>query len=203
MTQTTGTLNIPSLAEPLVVPNRTIAQAWYMFIRALWQRSGGATGGGTVTSGMTFPFAGTVAPTGFLVCDGSAVSRGTFSALFTAIGTTWGDGDGSTTFNLPDTRGRVILGAGGTYSPGDTGGSSTLSLGVANLPPHNHNIIDPGHNHTSLVAASNVTSGSSAGGATSGNTGTSSTGVSTDNTGLGTPANILPPYAAMLMIIKT
>lgn len=202
-TQTTGALNIPSIQAPFVDPPRTITQPWYMFIRALWQRSGGATGGGTVTSGMMMPFGGSVAPVGFLICDGSAVSRETFSSLFTAIGTTWGAGDGSTTFNIPDTRGRVLIGAGGAYPVGATGGSSTLTLTIPNLPVHNHNIIDPGHVHTAMVPASNVTAGAAAGGAVAGNTGASITNISTDNTGSGTPANILPPYAAVLAIIKT
>lgn len=51
-------------------------------------------------------------PAGWLVCDGSAVSRTTYANLFTAIGTTWGGGNGSTTFNLPDLRGRAPIGAG-------------------------------------------------------------------------------------------
>lgn len=61
-------------------------------------------------AGMMTPFAGSVAPTGWLFCDGSAVSRTTYAALFSAIGTLWGAGDGSTTFNLPDMRGRVPAG---------------------------------------------------------------------------------------------
>lgn len=58
------------------------------------------------------PYAGSTIPTGWLECDGTAVSRTTYAALFAAISTTWGTGDGSTTFNLPDCRGRVPLGAG-------------------------------------------------------------------------------------------
>lgn len=57
-------------------------------------------------------FAGTSTPTGFLACDGSAVSRSTYAALFAVIGTTWGAGDGSTTFNVPDLRGRAPIGKG-------------------------------------------------------------------------------------------
>lgn len=62
--------------------------------------------------GMVSPFAGAAAPTGWLLCDGSAVSRATYAALFTAISTTYGVGDGSTTFNLPDLKGRSVIGAG-------------------------------------------------------------------------------------------
>jgi microcystin-dependent protein len=61
-------------------------------------------------SGIVSPFAGAAAPTGWLMCYGQAVSRTTYAALFAAIGTTYGAGDGATTFNLPDLRGRVIAG---------------------------------------------------------------------------------------------
>ena len=56
-------------------------------------------------------FAGTTPPEGTLLCDGSAVSRDTYSDLFDVIGTTWGEGDGETTFNLPDLRGKWLMGA--------------------------------------------------------------------------------------------
>ena len=68
-------------------------------------RVGVPTGGG-------IDWYASAAPTGFLICDGSAVSRATFAALFAVIGTSWGTGDGSSTFNLPDTRGRVLVGVG-------------------------------------------------------------------------------------------
>jgi len=62
--------------------------------------------------GIVSPFAGSAAPTGWLICDGSAVSRTTYSRLFTVISTTYGTGDGSSTFNVPDLRGRHAVGAG-------------------------------------------------------------------------------------------
>ena len=65
-------------------------------------------------TGMIAPFAMSTAPSGWLTCDGSAVSRSTHSNLFSAIGTTWGTGDGSTTFNVPDLRG-AFLRATGTH----------------------------------------------------------------------------------------
>lgn len=61
----------------------------------------------TEKPGMIKPFAGTTVPTGYLLCDGSAVSRTTYANLFSAIGTTYGSGDGSTTFNLPDLNDRL------------------------------------------------------------------------------------------------
>jgi phage-related tail fiber protein len=65
-----------------------------------------------IPPGTPLPFAGATAPTGFLLCDGAAVSRTTYAALFTAISTVYGAGDGSTTFNLPDYRGAILMGAG-------------------------------------------------------------------------------------------
>jgi microcystin-dependent protein len=79
-----------------------------------------ATASGTTAvlpSGLVMPFAGTTTPDGWLACDGSAVSRTTYSLLFTAIGTTYGDGDGSSTFNVPDLRGRLPV---GQYPDGKT-----------------------------------------------------------------------------------
>lgn len=60
--------------------------------------------------GTMMPYGGTSAPTGFMLCDGSAISRATYSDLYTAIGDAFGEGDGSTTFNLPDMRGRFVRG---------------------------------------------------------------------------------------------
>lgn len=76
-------------------------------------------------TGVILPFAGNTAPSGWLACDGSAVSRTTYASLFTTIGTTYGTGDGSTTFNLPDFRGRFPrfndAMFGGTAASRDTG----------------------------------------------------------------------------------
>lgn len=66
----------------------------------------------SATTGMISMYGGTAAPTGFLPCDGAAVSRTTYAALFTVIGTSYGVGDGTTTFNVPDGRGRTFIGSG-------------------------------------------------------------------------------------------
>ena len=67
-----------------------------------------------IPSGVVFQFAGTTAPYGYLICDGSAISRADYPDLFLAIGTAHGSGNGSTTFNLPDYRGRFIRGYDGS-----------------------------------------------------------------------------------------
>lgn len=82
-----------------------------------------------VPSGVLFPYAGVAAPLGFLLCDGAAISRSTYSDLFIAIGTTFGPGDGSTTFNIPNMNGRAPIGA-GTYTD-PVLGSVTRTLGAA------------------------------------------------------------------------
>jgi microcystin-dependent protein len=74
--------------------------------------------------GVILPYAGTAAPNGFLLCYGQAVSRTAYAALFSVISTTYGVGDGSTTFNLPDLRGRAVAGK------DDMGGSAANRLGV-------------------------------------------------------------------------
>lgn len=79
-------------------------------------------------AGTIIPFAGNVIPEGFLICNGAAVSRTDYANLFAAIGTLYGTGDGSTTFNLPDARDRVLQGASGTHSTG-----SYISAGLPNI----------------------------------------------------------------------
>lgn len=99
----------------------------------------------------------TVTDAGWLECNGQAVSRTTYADLFAAIGTAYGAGDGSTTFNVPNETGRTTVGAGSGYPQGATGGAATTTLLVANLPVHTHTIshvhaID--HDHASFDTAS-------------------------------------------------
>jgi microcystin-dependent protein len=110
-----------------------------------WEQVGG--GGAAVVgfvAGDLKPWPGAAIPAGWLDCDGALVSRTTYAALFAAIGTAWGAGDGSTTFALPDLRRRTLVGAGGTGTAqlgnavGSRGGTETHTLTVAEMPSHTH-----------------------------------------------------------------
>jgi microcystin-dependent protein len=114
--------------------------------------------GGLVPPGFIGPYAGTTAPTGWLLTYGQAVSRTTYAGLYTAIGTAYGAGDGSTTFNLPDLRGRAPFGKddmGGTAASRITNAVSgfvATTLGAVggdqNIGAHGHGVTDPSHTHT-------------------------------------------------------
>ena len=151
-----------------------------------------------------------VAPSGYLLCDGSNVSRTTQAALFAVIGTTYGAGDGSTTFTLPNFTNRMPIGAGGTYALAATGGSATSTLATTNLPAHNHTISvsNPSHNHTySAVAPVGGSTGGGGSGASGGSFNTSSTTTAitatSANTGDGAAFNTISPYLGIRFIIKT
>lgn len=119
-----------------------------------------------VPIGAVIPYAGSTAPTNWLLCAGQAVSRSTYGDLYTVVGTTYGAGDGSTTFNLPDLRGRVaagkddmngsaasrltstVLSASNTL--GATGGAQTVTLTTSEMPSHTH-VQDP-HTHTKTTS---------------------------------------------------
>lgn len=92
--------------------------------------------------GAMMPFAGSVStpPTGWLSCDGSAVSRTTYAVLYAVVGTTYGAGNGTTTFNLPNLQNRVPVGSGSSYTRGQTGGTSTVTLTDSQMPSHGHSL---------------------------------------------------------------
>lgn len=102
-----------------------------------------------VPVGTVVPFAGlaTNVPAGWLLCNGSYISRTTYAALFGVIGTQWGTTD-SSNFRLPNLVDRMVLGATNDGNVGVIAGSATCTLATANLPAHNHNVLDPGHTHT-------------------------------------------------------
>jgi microcystin-dependent protein len=134
-----------------------------------------APAAGTNPIGTVAFYGGTAAPTGWLLCYGQAVSRATYSDLFTAISTTYGAGDGSTTFNLPDIRGRVIAGQddmGGVSADrltnqtgglngdtlGATGGAETHALTAAQIP--DNNTTDKANGASTAASATHTGTGS-------------------------------------------
>jgi microcystin-dependent protein len=163
------------------------------------------------------------APSGYLLCDGTAVSRSIYSALFAAIGVAWGAGDGSTTFNVPDLRGRTAVGANGPGGAGQPNWplgtmSGSTSITEANMPAHNHTgttgVDAPNHSHAAPGGGSgyivNVSStvGLQPGGSNpAANSGGPTAGVSNNHyhsiptDGSGTAYS--QPFAAVLYVIKT
>ena len=154
------------------------------------------------------------APTGFLLCNGSAISRTAYAALFAVIGTTFGVGDNSTTFNLPNYNNRTPVGAGGLYALGATGGSKDATV-VSHTHTATSVVTDPGHNHTwgRGLEIDDQGSGSSFNEYTRA-PGSDTTVIQSATTGItvattvassgssGTDAN-MQPYLAMQFIIKT
>ena len=122
---TTGTLPIARIADGAITEVKLAA-----------------TGKRALPVGGIFLWPGTTLPTNTLLCDGTAISRTTYAALFAVLGTSYGAGDGSTTFNLPNLRGRVPVGQDSSQTEfdamGETGGAKTVALSVAQLPAHSH-----------------------------------------------------------------
>lgn len=171
------------------------------------------TGGGMPT-GDTFPigaitsYAGNTAPTNWLICDGSAISRVTYADLFNAIGTTYGAGDGSTTFNLPNLKGKVPVGKDTTQNEfdnlGEIGGEKTHTLTIDEMPSHKHNGIFEYYSEREI---SNRIDGGGGGhninySSFDGSMDNSYSYLYTADAGGGQPHNNLQPYIVLNYIIK-
>ena len=179
-----------------------------------------------VPTGSTVDYVGDTAPTGWLLCHGQSVSRATYADLFALMGTKFG-GSGAN-FNLPDTRRRLILGAGGTVPAGTngpantvgaTGGDEQIVLSANQLAAHTHDdgtlaAASAGAHTHSVATVDGSGSGSSRVGqqtgasASSYNTGSAGahthdvTGA-TGSTGAGANVPIMPPVLVLAKIIKT
>jgi len=146
--------------------------------------------------GVVLPYAGATAPTGFLLADGSAVSRTTYADLFAVIADTYGVGDGSTTFNLPNLNGRVAVGKSTDTefdTLGKTGGEKTHALTQQELAAHTHSI--QAYKYT---GSGSTPQGIEAVTSTSGTSYVDSTG----SIGSDTAHNNLQPYLTLNYIIK-
>jgi microcystin-dependent protein len=168
--------------------------------------AGASAAGGLAPTGTVLPFAGGTAPTGWLLCFGQTVSRTTFASLFATLGTTYGSGDGSTTFGVPDLRGRIPGGKddmGGTAASrlttggsgvngaalGAAGGAQTHTLDITQMPAHTHGT--GGDNLTVSAGGQPVRYGNNL------------TTFATSSTGGGTAHNNTQPTIVLNYIIKT
>lgn len=157
--------------------------------------------------GMSMRWPSSTPPSGWLIRNGAAISRSAYAALFGVIGTTYGAGNGSTTFNLPDDRDRMPIGAGNLYPVGATGGNKD-----AIVVNHTHTATDTGHTHTyggnvSTTSQFPVSGGGGYGGVgtpymASSNTNSANANISVGYTGSNAAGANLPPYLAEYSIIK-
>lgn len=163
-----------------------------------------------IPSGMLMPAAIAVAPLGWLVCDGRAVSRTTYALLFAALGVTYGAGDSSTTFNLPNLKGKFLVGhdaADASFDGvGKTGGEKTHVLTPNEMPAHTHAQVAHAHNPSYPALALNPSGGL----AVQFGNGVAETAIPTNNTtavnqntGGNAPHNTLPPFTTILYLVKT
>lgn len=167
------------------------------------------------------PYAVATAPEGWLLADGSAVSRDTYSDLYDAIGETYGAGDGSTTFNLPNLEGRVPVGRDTGDSSfnglGEKGGAKTHTLTASQMPSHTHTFSDSdshSHSMSALPGFGNSGAGTFGTGVVSNapldgfgvgyftNSATVNISGTTSSSGSGVAHNNLQPYIALPYIIK-
>jgi microcystin-dependent protein len=167
--------------------------------------------GGTITGELKmWPTA--TAPVGYLLCNGDLVSRTTYADLFSVIGTTYGAGDNTSTFALPNFLDKMPIGAGAIYSANTTGGSAN-SVVVSHTHTASSAVTDPGHLHTipENYETGTIQAGSGTSGAgnrklndrTNNNTTGITVGTTVNSAGVsGTNAN-LPPYIGIHFIIRT
>jgi len=177
--------------------------------------TGGAGGGDGTPVGAVLDHTGSSAPGGYVLPYGQAISRTTYADLYAVEGTTFGAGDGTTTFNVPDCRGRAVFGKddmGGSAASRITAAVSIIAgdtLGGTGgeqvMHAHTHTLTDPGHTHT--MGGSFQSYGTPAGSTVlvqiaGASTGSSTTGISIANSGSGSSQN-MPPAIILNKILKT
>lgn len=160
------------------------------------------------------PYGSGEIPRGYLLCNGQAVSRVTYADLFSKIGITYGAGDGSTTFSVPNLCGRVVAGYSAAEPEfntlGKTGGAKSHTLTAAEMPTHNHSASTSGtYSGGSLQGSEQLQHGGLAAGSlyfvggTGNKSGTASFSTSVGNAGSGGAHNNLSPYFTTNFIIRT
>lgn len=172
-------LGITTPAEGLMVYQTDDVKGFYFYDGTSWDRMLKESKD-PVPIGAIFSFPLETPPTGYLVCDGSAVSRTTYANLFALLGTTYGAGDGSTTFNLPDYRGKFLRGydngagndpdAATRQDRGDgTTGDAVGTLQFGEMESHFHQVDPPNTNSTSAGSHNHSTPSTFINSSTSGN----------------------------------
>jgi microcystin-dependent protein len=164
-----------------------------------------------VPIGGVIMFAGSVAPDGFLLCNGAEVLIDDYNRLNYIIGNAYGTPSINVKFKLPDLRFRFPLGKNNIQNLGDVGGEENHTLTANEMPSHNHGVSDPGHTHN----VGNIPDGTqnivaAPGGGISAadeiryteTTNTNTTGISINTSGGGQAHNNMPPYIVMNYIIK-
>jgi microcystin-dependent protein len=151
-------------------------------------------------TGSVQSFAGSAAPFGWLLCNGQTVSRTTYITLFTVIGTTFGAGDGVSTFTLPDMRGRISVaagtGAGLTNRVlGAIGGEENHILTIGEMPSHTHDYVD-------TFRTGNQGTDNAFNSETAANETTTNQAKTTAATGGGAGHNVMQPFVVLNHIIK-
>ena len=166
-----------------------------------------------VNTGIVVPWGSASIPSGFLECNGAAVSRSTYAALFAVIGTTYGVGDGSTTFNVPDLTDRTVVNKSNTKNLAQTGGANTVTptgnisgstgsttLTSSQIPSHSHNV----GSNTGMCGGGQGFAGSQASATQS--TGSTGGGQGHDHNlsanFVGSANSVLQPYLVLIYIIK-
>jgi microcystin-dependent protein len=176
------------------------------------------TGLAGLNTGLIIPWSTTTAPSGFLECDGTAVSRSTYAALFAVVGTTYGSGNGSTTFNLPDLTDKTVVSrsTANSKSLAQTGGANTVTptgnisgstasttLTTCQIPSHSHGV---GRGFGACGGAYGLAMNLQG---QSGNTASQNTGGGGSHSHnlsanfVGSSTSVLQPYLVLMYIIKT
>jgi len=169
---------------------------------------------GLIPIGSIHMWATSIPPTDYLICDGSAISRTDYAQLYNVLGITYGSGNGTTTFNLPNTGGRTIRGTAGGFPLAAVAGFDTVQLAPDNLPVHSHTLTDPGHQHPAVFQGTGYSAADGGNGNRCNFPGTTSfapTGIfltpsvldSNNNPVVGSqPIDITNPYLVLNFIIR-